>query len=336
VKSIRPSTIFSVLALLISIINFAVQPGRAEFTPQDAVSNAFIYQGRLDNNGSPVSGTYDFKFTLYDDVSGGTLMGGPIEALGIGVEKGVFTVELDFGNPYWEKAAFLQIEVRPTGSGAYTLLSPRQKVNPLPVASAMPMVYTNQDDRFVGINRTNRITMAEVFGITADTGLSYGGMYINTNSSYGLPFYGYAINGNSRGWTTWNANNKNSWELHSWPGSLPPLLSANDNSIRQPTTSNGLVKAAAVVNCASTPSIVRSFSYSSSSNFSMVVNWIANSCVIDFGFNISQRYYTVTAVSNDLRFANCNLSSLNQNSLSCKRFSNTGVQEEGLIIVLIY
>jgi hypothetical protein len=331
VKSIRPSTIFSFLALLISIINFSVQPGRAEFTPQAAVSKAFIYQGRLDNNGSPVSGTYDFKFTLYDAVSGGTLMGGPIEALGIGVERGVFTVELDFGNPYWEKAAFLQIEVRPAGSSTYTLLTPRQKVNPLPVASSMPGVYTDQDNRFVGINRTSSITWAEVFGITADTGLTYGGMYINVPT--GRPFYGYAINDNPRGWTNWNPSNLDSWELYSWTSSSP-LISANDTSIRQPITSNGLVKAAAVVNCAPTPSILRFFSHSSSSNFLLVVNRIGNSCVIDFGFNISQRYYTVTAVSSDLRFANCAL--YTSNSLICTRFSNTGAPENGEIIVLVY
>ena len=39
--------------------------------PQAAVGTAFTYQGRLDQGGSPTSGTYDFRFRLYDDGDAG-------------------------------------------------------------------------------------------------------------------------------------------------------------------------------------------------------------------------------------------------------------------------
>ena len=53
---------------------------------------------------------------------------------------------------------------------------------------------------FVGVNRNTRITAAEVFGITANTISSFGGMYINTSGAAGQPFYGYATGGDVKGY----------------------------------------------------------------------------------------------------------------------------------------
>lgn len=50
-------------------------------TPQDApapeapLGTAFIYQGRLEDNGSPVGGPSDFRFDLYDVASDGAQIG---------------------------------------------------------------------------------------------------------------------------------------------------------------------------------------------------------------------------------------------------------------------
>lgn len=43
-----------------------------------AQSPAFTYQGRLDSGGSPASGIYDLRFTLYDEAGGGVQRGAEI------------------------------------------------------------------------------------------------------------------------------------------------------------------------------------------------------------------------------------------------------------------
>lgn len=52
---------------------------------------------------------------------------------------------------------------------------------------------------FMGLNTTSSIGAAQ-FVVSSPTS-GYGGMYVNTTGSAGLPFYGYANNGNSNCWT---------------------------------------------------------------------------------------------------------------------------------------
>lgn len=73
--------------------------------------------------------------------------------------------------------------------------------------------YVNSSSNFVSVNRTNRIG-AEYFGVRAPVTNGYGGMYMETAGTNGLPFYGYATAGVARMWTyydgageTWHVNN---------------------------------------------------------------------------------------------------------------------------------
>jgi len=55
---------------------------------------------------------------------------------------------------------------------------------------------TVRDDGFVGVNRESQITSYEQFGVQAATGAGeFGGMYMETTSADGYPFYGYATDG---------------------------------------------------------------------------------------------------------------------------------------------
>ncbi len=66
----------------------------------------------------------------------------------------------------------------------------------------------------VYINRTSAITPQEYFGVTAPTtGTSYGGMYINTDSETGRPFYGYAANSAFEAWTYWDGSD-DAWKVY--------------------------------------------------------------------------------------------------------------------------
>jgi hypothetical protein len=97
------------------------------------LTTAFSYQGRLDESGAPANGSYDFRFRLYDASVGGSQVG-PILYHTTIVQDGLFTVGLDFGDVYDGERLWLQIDVRPTGSGAYTPLSPRQELTATPHA----------------------------------------------------------------------------------------------------------------------------------------------------------------------------------------------------------
>ncbi len=98
--------------------------------------SAITYQGRLKLAGAPVTNTCDFKVSLWNAQSGGTQLAGPIDILNVSVDKGLFVITPDFGFDSWDgNARFIQIAVRsPAGGGAYTTLSPRQSVTPVPYA----------------------------------------------------------------------------------------------------------------------------------------------------------------------------------------------------------
>lgn len=99
-----------------------------------AQTTAFTYQGKLAVDGSPVSGNYDFQFTLWDAVSSGMQLGMSSQS-SVAVTAGVFTVTLDFGSSVFPGAnRFLEINVRAAGGGAFTPLSPRQPIVSTPYA----------------------------------------------------------------------------------------------------------------------------------------------------------------------------------------------------------
>lgn len=353
----RPSfaSIAAALALIISVASAFYQTSQAQSAPQAVTGTAFTYQGRLDSGGAPANGAYDFQFALFDAATGGVAIGSSIQVNNVTVTAGVFTVQLDFGNPFWQQQTFLEVRVRPSGGGSFTTLTPRQAVTAAPVASSLPGVFTNQIAQFVGIGRTNKITANEVFGVNADFGASgnaYGGMYVNTVSAGGRPFYGYATGGAFRAWSTYNPNpdntnpppsnpNDGAWEVYTTVTDRP-LLQVRNDRIAQQSAANGLAKAGVFANCSSTsPTIARSFvsivtASTSSSTPAVSLSWNStlDACVINFGFDISQRYYVATANAASPRFVTCAYAS--STSLYCKRFTEAGVRENGNIVVLIF
>src|SRR5262245_25676793 len=98
---------------------------------QAPAGTAFTYQGRLTDAGGPASGSFDFRFTLFDAVTGGAAVAGPVSASGVAVAQGLFTLSLDFGPAAFAgQARWMQIEVRPAGGGGFTVLTPRQELTP--------------------------------------------------------------------------------------------------------------------------------------------------------------------------------------------------------------
>jgi hypothetical protein len=105
--------------------------------PLFAQGTAFTYQGRLNDGGSPASGIYDLRFTIYDSTnSPGTVIAGPVTNSATAVSNGLFTVTLDFGSGVFAgNPRYLDIGVRTNGSpNPFTILSPRQPLTPTPYA----------------------------------------------------------------------------------------------------------------------------------------------------------------------------------------------------------
>lgn len=127
--------------------------------PEDSlipVDYSFTYQGYLEVSGSPVDGTCDFQFNLYDAATGGNNVGPASIVQTLAVDRGVFSTELDFGNKFAQHERWLSVAVRcPAGSGSYTTLSPRTKITAAPVSNAMPNVTLDPTSGHIGINNSS-------------------------------------------------------------------------------------------------------------------------------------------------------------------------------------
>jgi hypothetical protein len=106
--------------------------------PAQPLTTAFTYQGQLANAGSPATGAYDFKFTLYDAASGGAQVGPQLCSDNVSVNGGLVTVQLDFGSQFAGQQRFIETWVRPHNglgcgsNGGFSILAPRQPLTSAP------------------------------------------------------------------------------------------------------------------------------------------------------------------------------------------------------------
>ncbi len=114
----RICKLFALVALLPLANAFA--------TPQ---TTAFTFQGHLQQNGTPTSGSHDLVFTLWDAASGGGQVGSTITQTGYPIANGVFTIDLNFGTSAFGGAQ-RWLDIKVDGNE----LTPRQPVNSTPVA----------------------------------------------------------------------------------------------------------------------------------------------------------------------------------------------------------
>ncbi|MEM7114989.1 MAG: pectinesterase family protein [Chloroflexota bacterium] len=100
-----------------------------------ALGTEFAYRDTLINSaGAPVNGTFDFEFSLYDDLTAGSQIGITI-AQTLDVNGGLFSTSLDFGaDAFNGEERYLEIALRPIGGGGFTTLTPRRPILPIPYA----------------------------------------------------------------------------------------------------------------------------------------------------------------------------------------------------------
>lgn len=94
------------------------------------------YQGKLNDMGSPATGTYQMQFTLHDAPAGGTQISQTITNNNVSVGGGVFTVTLAFTGllaaPFDGGDRWLEIAVKKPADPSFTTLTPRQPVTSSP------------------------------------------------------------------------------------------------------------------------------------------------------------------------------------------------------------
>lgn len=189
--------------------------GAGARSPEAGVGTAFSYQGRLDQDGMPVNGSCDFKFSLFNEATGGSQQGNT-QSKTIQVSDGLFSESLNFGSGVFSGSSrWLEIEVRcPSGSGSYVKLSPREEILAIPYAlSLRPGAEVEGDagggsvlkatatsgDALTG--QTNSTSGKGVQGTARTyTGVNYGVFgFTDSYQGYGGYFYNKGSSGNGVG-----------------------------------------------------------------------------------------------------------------------------------------
>ncbi|HXR04102.1 MAG TPA: hypothetical protein VN836_05275 [Verrucomicrobiae bacterium] len=162
-----------------------------------AQGTAFIYQGRLNDSGSPANGNYDLRFTIYDAVTNGNAVSLVLTNSPTAVSNGLFVANLDFGpGIFTGPARWLDIGVRTNGgANAFTNLVPRQPILAVPYA-----IFANTASNLLGTLVATQLT-----GILPSTQLNgtYSGQ-VNFNN--GANSFNGAFSGNGTNLVNLNAS----------------------------------------------------------------------------------------------------------------------------------
>ncbi len=146
------------LALLaLSTLNSRLSTAHAQGT------SAFTYQGQLRDGGTNANGTYTMVFALYDAVTNGNLIAGPITNSPT-LFNGLFSINLDFGaGAFSGNARWLDITI--TNGPTTQTLFPRVPVLPAPYAlyAANANVAASAVNVVSGINITNAVLTNSYF-----------------------------------------------------------------------------------------------------------------------------------------------------------------------------
>jgi hypothetical protein len=158
--------------------------------PAETLTTAFTYQGRLDEDGSPVNDTCDMRFKLYDAASTGTEIGSDPHA-GVLVTDGLFSVPLDFGaNVFTGDRRWLGIEVDCEEDGTYVDLG-RQELTVAPYALGLKPGAVISGTAAAGEAMLSGYNSGSGFGLAGRSDSGYG-VYAYSKSYYGIYVHGVA------------------------------------------------------------------------------------------------------------------------------------------------
>lgn len=188
-----------------------------------AQGTAFTYQGRLNSGTNAAGGNYNFEFSLFNALSGGSQIGSTVTSNNVVVINGLFTVTVDFGAGVFTGATnWLQIAVETNGAGSFTTLTPRQQVTSAPYAvysesggalstgaalgagSGNSISASGATDAFIGGGTANQILNSSLYAAIA------GGQDNIIEANAGLAFIGGGQgNQTFSGWSVIGGGNGN-------------------------------------------------------------------------------------------------------------------------------
>lgn len=247
----------TVLLVLLNATSVTAQgptPG-AKRAPNTALGTSFSYQGQLRKNGSPVTNTCNFQFSLWDSLSNPTGQLGATQTIpSVSIANGLFTTTLntagEFGaNAFNGDARWLAIATQCAGDVSYVALNPRQAVSPAPFAFALPGLYTQQNatsPNLIGGYSGNWVTSG-VNGATIGGGGRASGYENTVTDDYGTVGGGVANRAGDGAGTTGDktyatvgggSNNVASGYLATIGGGSNNIASANSATVSGGATNN--------------------------------------------------------------------------------------------------
>lgn len=171
--------VWSALALLAVLLGAMGAPrtlAHLSATPAHSlalIGTGFTYQGQLKNGSTPVNGSCEVAFRLYDALTNGNVIGNPLTTT-VSVSNGLFTTQLDFGpNVFDGNARWLDLRVKCGSDVGFTQLAPRQALTAAPYALALPGLYTQPNitsTNLIGGYAGNWVALGAVGAVIAGGG----------------------------------------------------------------------------------------------------------------------------------------------------------------------
>lgn len=132
------------------------------------VGTSFSYQGQLKDDGRPLTGAADFRFSLWRSATGNEQIGSTLVVSNVDVVKGLFTLDLDFGIEVFDGSTrWLEVEIRsphdPGDSEPFTVLTSRQRIAPMPYALQTRGIQSDDSER-ITIGTQESLSRLSVWG----------------------------------------------------------------------------------------------------------------------------------------------------------------------------
>lgn len=142
------------------------------------IGTAFTYQGKIEKDGAPLTGTADLRFSLWNhptSSNSGNRTGSPFTRSAVPVTDGLFTTSIDFGGATDDNSGlWMDMEVASPPGSSFESIGPRQRISPTPQAVRALVAGT-----------------AETFSVTSDARLGDKTMFLRsgTDTNHGLGWF---------------------------------------------------------------------------------------------------------------------------------------------------
>jgi len=211
-----------------------------------AQTTVFAHQGKLEFDGVPANGDYDFQFKLFDAPVDGAQKGSTLDHLNITVTNGAYTVNLDFGAAVFNGAdRFIEVGVRPAGIGSYSILTPRQFVTSTPYsirshrattanglsAACAGCVTSSQIQSVQGSQLTGNVAGSQISGTIPVISVPAGSFSYIQNATSQQPFSNFNIGGSGTAAGTLSGNVVNATTQYNLNGNRVLILDTSRQNL---------------------------------------------------------------------------------------------------------